>query len=197
AKQNALLLTVGFGSVQGPLGLAAAAAGRLDDALGHFEAALAANAANGWRPWVADTQMFYAAVLAERRRPGDRERAVALLEEATATAAELGMAGGPREGIDLRYRLLGLPGEAVPGRRRPAVTRRDRARAKLTARSRTVVAYWTRHDTDDELVRRFGSDLAQRAVFTAMAKAFQPAMAFGFSGDLAFELRPPDDPGNP
>jgi hypothetical protein len=38
------------------------------------------------------------------------------------------------------------------------------------------------------LVRRFGSPLAQRALFAAMARAFQPAMAFGFNGDIAFEL---------
>jgi hypothetical protein len=30
-----------------------------------------------------------------------------------------------------------------------------------------------------------------------MARSFQPAMAFGFSGDLVFELLPPDDEVNP
>jgi tetratricopeptide (TPR) repeat protein len=199
ADRNAMAATVGIGSVYGPLGLAAVATGRLDEAERHFELAIAANAKNGWRPWVAETQVFYAALLVERGRDGDHQRALALIDDALATAGELGMATVIKDGRALRERLLGGSGHAgrAGGRQRPLVTRRDRARAKLTARSRAAVAYWTRHDLDDELVRRFGSDRAQRTLFTAMARSFQPAMAFGFSGDLVFELRPPDDELNP
>lgn len=42
--------------------------------------------------------------------------------------------------------------------------------------------------SDEKMVARFGSRAAQRAIFMAMAAAFQPAMAAGFSGDLAFDL---------
>jgi alkanesulfonate monooxygenase SsuD/methylene tetrahydromethanopterin reductase-like flavin-dependent oxidoreductase (luciferase family) len=42
--------------------------------------------------------------------------------------------------------------------------------------------------SDTQLERRFGSDLAQRAIFTGMAKQFEPKFAFGFEGDIAYEL---------
>jgi alkanesulfonate monooxygenase SsuD/methylene tetrahydromethanopterin reductase-like flavin-dependent oxidoreductase (luciferase family) len=42
--------------------------------------------------------------------------------------------------------------------------------------------------SDDQLERRFGSRLAQRAVFVGMARQFEPRFAFGFEGDIAYEL---------
>lgn len=42
--------------------------------------------------------------------------------------------------------------------------------------------------TDDQLERRFSHPMAQRALFTAMARSFQPRLAFGFHGELGFEL---------
>jgi hypothetical protein len=42
--------------------------------------------------------------------------------------------------------------------------------------------------SDSELEHRFGSPLALRALLTAMAKGFQPSMAFGFEGEIAFEI---------
>jgi hypothetical protein len=48
--------------------------------------------------------------------------------------------------------------------------------------------------SDAELERRFGSPLAQRALLTAMAKAFQPRLAFGFEGEIAIELEHPSTP---
>jgi hypothetical protein len=59
------------------------------------------------------------------------------------------------------------------------------------------VASWTSERSDDELVRRFSSARAQRTLFAAMSRAFQPAMAFGFEGDITLELRPLDDDGDP
>jgi hypothetical protein len=58
---------------------------------------------------------------------------------------------------------------------------------------RAGVARWTRDHSDEELVRRFGTRRAQRLAFGAMARAFQPATAFGFEGEIEFELLPPDD----
>jgi hypothetical protein len=62
-----------------------------DVAAHHAEDALVMNARMGARPWQAHTQHEYAAVLMRRAAPGDRERAHALLEEASDTAIELGM----------------------------------------------------------------------------------------------------------
>ena len=84
----------------------------------------------------------------------------------------------------------GEPG-APSGRR--AGMLRDRAKTRLTARRasrhRPMDA---RSDTDEELVRRFGSAVAQRATFAAMARAFQPARAHGLTGDVVFVLETPD-----
>jgi DNA-binding CsgD family transcriptional regulator len=65
---------------------------RWPDAERHFEAALEMNARQGARPWLAHTQYRYAAMLLDRKGTDDRERAIALLEGATAIGRELGMA---------------------------------------------------------------------------------------------------------
>ena len=57
----------------------------------HFEDALAMNARMGARPWLAHTQHQYAVMLLARHQPGDRDKAMALLDEALTTARELGM----------------------------------------------------------------------------------------------------------
>ena len=52
--------------------------------------------------------------------------------------------------------------------------------------------------TDEQLERRFGNQIAQRALFSGMARQFDPKFAFGFEGDIVYELshhangRPPD-----
>jgi hypothetical protein len=79
----------------------------------------------------------------------------------------------------------------------PPVSRRDRGRARLTAGARTLVGWLSRDHDDDELTRRFGSALAQRALFAAMAKSFQPTAAFGFQGEILFEVRLPTDGPDP
>ncbi|UCD56640.1 MAG: hypothetical protein JSV16_12525, partial [Candidatus Hydrogenedentota bacterium] len=45
----------------------------------------------GERPWSARSRHEYARMLIERNDPGDRDKARALLTEATATYRELGM----------------------------------------------------------------------------------------------------------
>ena len=79
------------GSVFRYLAKLAALLGRPDDAARHFEAAIEMNERMGARPWLAYTQHDYAQLLAERDRPGDRERADELLAEARSTYRELGM----------------------------------------------------------------------------------------------------------
>lgn len=44
---------------------------------------------------------------------------------------------------------------------------------------------------DGHLERRFGSEVAQRMLFTAMAMSFRPEAAGGFQGDLVYELTRP------
>jgi len=80
-----------FGAAARYLGMLAATMKRWPDAERHFEDALEMNARQGARPWLAHTQHQYAAMLLARERPGDRERAASLLDEALATSGALGM----------------------------------------------------------------------------------------------------------
>src|SRR5262245_39060465 len=80
-----------LGSMARYLGLLAATAGHADDAAGHFEQAIAANARMGARGWLAHTRADYARVLLDRNGPGDREHTVRLLAEARDAADELGL----------------------------------------------------------------------------------------------------------
>ncbi len=77
-----------YGSTHTYLGLLAATAGRSDDADRHLEAGLFDNLALGHRPLATWTLLEHAVVLARR---GERERADAMLGEATVWARETGM----------------------------------------------------------------------------------------------------------
>jgi hypothetical protein len=81
-------------------------------------------------------------------------------------------------------------------RERAAELARD-ARATLETQSREAIARLVRGASDEQLERRFGSKLAQRAIFTAMARAFNPRFAFGFNGRILYELRHVSDGGTP
>jgi alkanesulfonate monooxygenase SsuD/methylene tetrahydromethanopterin reductase-like flavin-dependent oxidoreductase (luciferase family) len=64
----------------------------------------------------------------------------------------------------------------------------DEARRSLQRGGQGALARLVRGASDAQLERRFGSDFAQRAVFTGMARQFEPKFAFGFEGDIAYEL---------
>ena len=78
-----------YGALSRYLGALATTLERWDEAEQHFEDALAMNARMEAYPWLARAQHQYARMLLDR--PGDRDRAVSLLEAALATARELGM----------------------------------------------------------------------------------------------------------
>jgi DNA-binding winged helix-turn-helix (wHTH) protein/tetratricopeptide (TPR) repeat protein len=91
-----------FGCASRFLGMLARALARFDEAERHFEVALAADARMGARPWMAETQLEYAALLLDGGSREDRRRAEALLDRACATASELGMAAVTRRAEELR-----------------------------------------------------------------------------------------------
>jgi hypothetical protein len=132
-----------------------------------------------------------ARLLADREEDADRRRAVALAGEALATSERLGLEHVRTEAQAVLHALAGGPRPQVT--EAVATTRRDRLRGVLLQWGRAGVARWTRDQSDEDLVRRFGTPRAQRVVFGAMARAFQPALAFGFEGEIEFELLPPDD----
>ncbi|MPY99814.1 MAG: AAA family ATPase [Actinophytocola sp.] len=119
------------GSAHGPLGVAAAALGRLDDGVRHLREAIEVNERVGAPPFAALARYDLARTLARRARPGDRDEAAALtaLATATATARELGMA--PL--LDRVERLAADLAGTTPG----PLTRREREIADLVAQGLT------------------------------------------------------------
>jgi len=95
-------LETSTGAVDRYLGLAALTTGDLETAELHLRDALRLNTRIGAHPWAARAQADLAALLLARDQPGDRERAVELLEAALGTARRLGMtAFAKRAGDDL------------------------------------------------------------------------------------------------
>ncbi|HEV3228358.1 MAG TPA: SCP2 sterol-binding domain-containing protein, partial [Solirubrobacteraceae bacterium] len=65
-----------------------------------------------------------------------------------------------------------------------------RAQARHSARRRAMHALARVLDgrADDEIEARFGSPIVQRGLFAAMASSFEPRYAFGFEGEIQYEL---------
>jgi class 3 adenylate cyclase len=80
-----------LGAASRSLGMMASVMRRWDDAERHFEDALAFDGRTGARPWLAHTQYNYAKMLLARDAPGDKTKALSLLQQALDTAQELGM----------------------------------------------------------------------------------------------------------
>jgi hypothetical protein len=73
------------------LGLLAHTMGDLEKASEHFEDSLTFCRKGGYRPELAWTCCDYADTLLQRDGPGDRAKALSLLDEAIAISSELGM----------------------------------------------------------------------------------------------------------
>ena len=86
-----VITTACLGSAARPLGLLATTLRHFAAAEEHFEAALLANGGIRSPLWVGHTRRDYAWMLLHRNGSGDRERARALLDQALATASELGL----------------------------------------------------------------------------------------------------------
>jgi DNA-binding CsgD family transcriptional regulator len=80
-----------YGAASRYLGMLATTMEHWPEAEQHFEAALTMNAKMGAQTWLAHTQHDYATMLFTRNQPGDAEQAAGLLQDASATARELGM----------------------------------------------------------------------------------------------------------
>ncbi|HRP28056.1 MAG TPA: AAA family ATPase [Burkholderiaceae bacterium] len=102
-----------LGSADRLLGSLATVMGQWDAAQRHFEAALAMDAATGWKVWLAHSHYRYAQMLHRRARPGDTEKARALLAQAQALGSALGMQMLVAR-VEALAGLLGAPPPAYP-----------------------------------------------------------------------------------
>jgi alkanesulfonate monooxygenase SsuD/methylene tetrahydromethanopterin reductase-like flavin-dependent oxidoreductase (luciferase family) len=100
------------------------------------------------------------------------------------------------------------PGEVARGQRSRAPSILDSPRgvaANVLAQTRTgtrdriqaAFERYVRGCDDRALDRRFGSAIVQRALFGAMARSFDPALAGGFEGRIVYELRRQDPAAPP
>ncbi len=133
---------------------------------------------------------------AAERANREAEKAARL---ASAIERALARRSPPREAP--RDYLIDEAAEMARAARAAATTRRGvRGRAvDLVAEARRAfeelgregLGRLVRGASDAQLERRFGNPLAQRALFTGMARAFDPQFAFGFEGDIVYELGHP------
>jgi tetratricopeptide (TPR) repeat protein len=89
------LLRANSGSVAAVLGILAALLGRHEDAAAHFEDAIARETAMDARLAVLTSKAAYAQLLLQHGVPGDRPRALELVDEANSGWAALGVRGHP------------------------------------------------------------------------------------------------------
>ncbi len=107
------------GSVSRNLGLLATTLGRWEEALQHFEDALAMNRHMGAKPFVARTQYEYAKMFLTRAQSGDREKARDLLIQALHTAQELQMKSLEERIQELRVSPAPNPQHPTPNTQHP------------------------------------------------------------------------------
>jgi class 3 adenylate cyclase len=110
AKHN-VMLGGGFacvGAAARYLGMLATTMLRWEEAAKHFHAALEINARMRARPSLAHTQQQYAEMLLTRGQPGDRDRAMSLLDEALAIASQLGMGALTDRVLACKLRIQGI-----------------------------------------------------------------------------------------
>jgi len=85
-------ITVPFFVIAGDriLGLLSSTVGEFNRAVGQFEDSLEFCMRAGYRPQLAWSCCDYADILLQRKDPGDREKALSLLDESLAISTELG-----------------------------------------------------------------------------------------------------------
>jgi tetratricopeptide (TPR) repeat protein len=96
------------GAVRHYLGLLATILALWDEAIDHFEEALAEHARIEAPPFVAWTQYAYADMLIRRGGGGDQERALELIGQALGTAEELGMTRLADQALTMKVRVQGI-----------------------------------------------------------------------------------------
>jgi tetratricopeptide (TPR) repeat protein len=138
-RRNVVVAQCSFdGPVSRYLGIMAATAQKSDLAERHFELARDASKRMNAKPWIALVAIDEARMLAERGRNGDRQRALALLEEADRVAHDVGL-----ERIVARAEEARLAVGEVEAEPKDVVSEGDLAPARESADLRWEGDVWT------------------------------------------------------
>jgi tetratricopeptide (TPR) repeat protein len=175
-----------LGSVAHHAGMLAALLAHADDAREHLLGAIEINDQIGAPAAAARSRLSLARLFMRHEAP----HADDLIARVLSDSQRLGLiriASNARELID-DDQLAATNLRASDTRITQARQTLDYGRAAITSRGRTIMGRILTRATDEELQRRFGTQRAQRALFLGMTRAFQPTMAFGFEGDITFEL---------
>jgi hypothetical protein len=181
------------GCMERGLGVLATMLDRFHEADQHLQRAAAVEERVNAQPALARVRIAQARLMLARNGSGDRAIARQLLDDAERICTQHPMNGLLRTIAQLRGQVSGVAAAPVKHRRslhELADAVRHGARARISTRGRAGMARLVGNGTDGELEQRFGSPLAIRSLMTAMAKGFQPSMAFGFEGDIQFEILP-------
>jgi hypothetical protein len=182
------------GTVDRGLGLLATMLDRFAEADEHLQRAAAVEQRVGSPPELARVRCAQARLMISRGGTGDAQRARALLDEAVEISTTYGLGGVLRAATTLAGSLDGASAAGRARQRRSlgeltdAV--RSSTRARISTRGRAGMAKLVGNGTDAEIEKRFGSPLAMRSLFAAMVSGYQPSMAFGFQGEIQFEIFP-------
>ena len=176
------------------LGLLAHTKGDLDQAVAHFEEALAFCRNAGFRPELAWTYHDYADALCQRDGPVDREKAIALLDESLAIATELEMRP-LMERTTARRENLGSQPEAIPAYP-DGLTQREVEVLRLLAQGRSNSQISQELVVAEGTTRRHVANIYEKIGVANRAEATRYALREGLlSLDESPDETPRSDPG--
>jgi len=193
------LLQEGLGSLRGAIGSPEQIVDLLRryEAVGVDQVGMVLQAGRNTHEHICESLELFGAEVIPRFAEGREEREAKKAERlAPAIEAALARRAPPREtAIDY---MIDEPAElerARKARRRAALAPKDLAgrlrdelREGVRKQAQRALARFVRGASDAEVERRFGSQAAQRALLTGMARSFEPKMAFGFEGDITYEF---------
>jgi alkanesulfonate monooxygenase SsuD/methylene tetrahydromethanopterin reductase-like flavin-dependent oxidoreductase (luciferase family) len=193
------LLEEGLGSLRGAIGTPEQVVDlvRRYEAVGVDEVGMVLQAGDNRHEHICESlELFGREVIphfADGREQREAEKAERL---APAIEAALARRDPPRD-VPLDY-VIDEPAElerARKARRRRALAPKDLARRVreelrdgVRRQAQAALRRIVDGASDHEVERRFSSLAAQRALLGAMARSFDPQMAFGFEGDIEYEL---------
>jgi ATP/maltotriose-dependent transcriptional regulator MalT len=171
-------------------GLLSAAMGEINQAIAHFEDALAFTRRAGYRPEMAWVGCEYADVLLQQAGPGDGAKARSLLEESLTVAQNLGMLPLTQRIGSCRDRLESQLNDAPPYP--DSLTQREVEVLRLLAQGRSNSQISQELVVAEGTTRRHVANIYQKIGVSNRAEATRYALREGL---LSLDETPSPDPG--